>query len=49
MSPNEGVSVDTAEPVLDSMASESVRIGRVSSADRVWSGASVPEEEFLVD
>ena len=46
---DEGVSVGTAEPVLCSVEPESMKIGCVSSADRVYSAASVPDEEFLVD
>ena len=49
MSPNEGGSVGTAEPVLGSVETESLKIGSGSSADRVWSGASVPDDKFLVD
>ena len=55
-SPDEGASVGTAEPVLCSVDPESLKIGGVSSADRVgssadrvYSAASVPDEEFLVD
>lgn len=42
MSPIEGVSVGIAEP-------EPVRIGGAPSDERVWLGASVPDEELLVD
>jgi hypothetical protein len=48
-SPDEGASVGTAEPVLGSVEPESLKIGGVSSADRVYSAASVLDEEFLVD
>ena len=38
-----------AEPVLCSVEPESLKIGGVSPADRVYSAASVLDEEFLVD
>ena len=47
--PDEGVLVGIAEPVLGSVEPESLEIGGVSSADRVYSAASVLDEEFLVD
>jgi hypothetical protein len=46
---DEGVSVGTAEPVLGSVGPVSLEIGSVSSADRVYSAASVLDEEFSVD
>ena len=46
---DEGVSVGTAEPVLGSMEPESLEIGSVSCADRVYSAASVLDEGFSVD
>ena len=48
-SPDEGASVGTGEPVLGSVEPESLKIGSVSSTDRVYSAASVPNEELLVD
>ena len=46
---DEGVSVGTAERVLGSVEPESLKIGGVSSADRLYSAASVADEEFSVD
>jgi len=48
-SPDEGASVGTAEPVLGAVEAESLKRGSVSSADMLYSAASVLDEEFLVD